>query len=95
MKINLDTKVQLKDIFNEYASSEDFGFSKTNIPVALLDHEGRTLISRSQAKRLIIRLDRFKEVILDFEGIEMIGQGFADELFRVFKNEHPDVHLFW
>lgn len=95
MKIDLDSKVQLKDIFNEYATSEDFGFSKTNIPVVLLDHEGGTLVSRSQAKRLITRFDRFKEVVLDFEGIEMIGQGFADELFRVFANEHPDVHLFW
>jgi hypothetical protein len=27
-------------------------------------------------------------VILDFTGVETIGQGFADELFRVFATAH-------
>jgi hypothetical protein len=37
--------------------------------------------------------DRFAEVILDFEGVPTIGQAFADEVFRVFRNQHPDVTL--
>jgi hypothetical protein len=32
-------------------------------------------------------------VVLDFTGVEMIGQGFADEIFRVFAEAHPSVHL--
>lgn len=51
------------------------------------------LMSRSQARRLITRFDRFREVILDFSGVEIIGQGFADEIFRVFANAQPHVKL--
>jgi hypothetical protein len=50
-------------------------------------------MSRSQAKRLLTRFDRFLEVVLDFTGVDLIGQGFADELFRVFAAAHPKVHL--
>lgn len=35
----------------------------------------------------------FQEVIFDFNGIEFMGQGFADEIFRVFQNAHPDIVL--
>jgi len=31
--------------------------------------------------------------LLDFSGVEMIGQAFADQIFRVFRNEHPDINL--
>lgn len=33
--------------------------------------------------------------MLDFEGVEQIGQPFADEIFRVFSNSHPNVNVFW
>jgi len=62
----------------------DFGFSKTHIPVFLAAYGEDNLISRSQAKRLLVRFERFKEIILDFENVESIGQAFADEIFRVF-----------
>jgi hypothetical protein len=52
-----------------------------------------SLVSRSQARRLLARFERFKEVILDFEGIASIGQAFADEIFRVFVQENPHIHL--
>ena len=84
------------DVFDEYASAEeDYGFTKTKVPVRLLKHEGEDLVSRSQAKRLIARFDKFKEVILDFEDIKRIGQAFADEIFRVFHNQHPTIKLIW
>ena len=35
----------------------------------------------------------FKEVILDFNDVEFIGQGFADEIFRVYAAVHPQVLL--
>ena len=52
------------------------------------------LISRSQAKRLLTRFDRFKEIVLDFQNVDSIGQAFADEIFRVFTNEHPNINLY-
>ena len=51
------------------------------------------LVSRSQAKRLIARFEKFKTVIIDFSEIQEIGQAFADELFRVYTNKFPDVEL--
>lgn len=84
-----------KDIFDKYrAEFDEFGFSKTNIPLVLLKYEGEQLISRSQAKRLMSRVDQFREVILDFKGITSIGQAFADEVFRIYRREHPLVHIY-
>ncbi len=51
------------------------------------------LASRSRAKRLLTRFDRFKIVVLDFSGAATIGQAFADEVFRVFRTKHPEVDL--
>ena len=94
MEINKNSPALLKDIFDEYADpGKDPGFHKTRIPVKLMQHEGESLISRSQAKRLISRFDRFSEVILDFEGVAQIGQAFADQVFRVFPNKYPAVNL--
>ena len=94
MKIKKDSTTQLINIFNEYADPDkDPSFHKTIIPVKLMELEGESLISRSQAKRLISRFDRFLEVILDFDGVKQIGQAFADQIFRVFQNKYQDVHL--
>ena len=51
-------------------------------------------ISRAEAKRLLQRIDRFRCVVLDFDQVSSIGQAFADEIFRVFANEHPEVQIF-
>jgi hypothetical protein len=84
------------DVFDRFSDKdEDYGFTRTHVPVALARHGQENLISRSQAKRLVARFDRFKAVLLDFAGIQMIGQAFADEVFRVFQNAHPDVELTW
>ncbi len=81
-----------KEIFDGF-SDDDYGFTKTVVPVRLAQYGDEMLISRSQAKRLLARFDRFKTVVLDFEGVETIGQAFADEVFRVFTQEHPDIML--
>ena len=72
---------------------EDFDFSKTIIPMRLAGYRAEQLISRSLAKRLISRFDRFKIVVLDFSGVSEIGQAFADELFRVYALAHQEVEL--
>lgn len=51
------------------------------------------VLSRAEAKRLLQRVDRFRRVVLDFSGVPLIGQGFADEVFRVFANAHPAISL--
>lgn len=96
MDINPAAKQIEEDIFNQYKTDLDsHGFTRTHVPIILLKYEGEELISRSQAKRLLSRFNRFKEVFLDFKGIAKIGQAFADQVFRVFPNEHPDVKIVW
>jgi len=42
---------------------------------------------------MLARVDRFKSVLLDFNGVQSIGQAFADEVFRVFANSHSEIKL--
>jgi anti-sigma regulatory factor (Ser/Thr protein kinase) len=83
-----------REVFDRYATDQDdYGFHRTHVVVALAKAEGEKLISRSQAKRILARLDRFKEIVLDFQGVDSIGPAFADEIFRVFRLQHPQVRL--
>jgi anti-sigma regulatory factor (Ser/Thr protein kinase)/biotin operon repressor len=82
---------KLADIFRAY-TNEEFQFSKTRVTVKLFQ-KGEEYISRSQAKRILHALDRFQEVTLDFKGISTIGQGFADEVFRVYHLSHPAIKM--
>jgi DNA-binding transcriptional ArsR family regulator len=93
MRLFNDSPRLLKTVFDEYAAPEEYTFSKTVVPVRLAQYEGEKLVSRSQAKRLSLRFERFRNVVLDFAGVVEIGQAFADELFRVFANAHPQVTL--
>jgi anti-sigma regulatory factor (Ser/Thr protein kinase) len=94
MQIARDSKRQIKAVFDAYSSGpDDYEFAKTVVPVRLARIGDENLIARSQAKRLLQRVDRFRSVILDFTEVTSIGQAFADEIFRVFANAHPDVEL--
>jgi anti-sigma regulatory factor (Ser/Thr protein kinase) len=93
MKLNNHSSRTDRQIFEQYSSGEDFGFTKTVVPVRLAQYGEDKLISRSQAKRLLARVDLFRTVLFDFEGVESIGQAFADEIFRVFARSHPDLEV--
>lgn len=93
MATELESTLTSKAVFDHFASEDDFSFNKTVIPVRLAKLGNENLVSRSQAKRLLQRVENFRTVILDFDGIDEIGQAFADELFRVFANRHPEVML--
>ena len=93
MKLHSHTARTMKKVFDKFTSDEDYGFTKTVVPVKLMRYGDDNLVSRSQAKRLLARIDRFKVVMLDFSGVESVGQAFADEVFRVFRAKHPDVEL--
>lgn len=93
MKLHNHTARTLKKIFGPYADGEDYGFNKTVVPVNLARYGNDQLVSRSQAKRVLARVELFKIVIFDFKNVEFIGQAFADEIFRVFANRHREITL--
>lgn len=80
----------LRALFDEY--TVDYAFARTRTVIKLFG-VGVRFVSRSEAKRLLAGLERFQEVILDFSGVEALGQGFADEVFRVWAADHPRVQL--
>lgn len=93
MLLNRDSDRQIQAIFDEYAGPDEFQFNRTVIPVRLAQYGNEKLVSRSQAKRLLARVERFEYVNFDFEGVQSIGQAFADEIFRVYANSHPNITL--
>jgi anti-sigma regulatory factor (Ser/Thr protein kinase) len=94
MEIAVDSQNDLGEIFDNFSSGpEEYRFERTVVPVRLALYEGEWLMSRSQAKRILNRVDRFRHVILDFEGVDKIGQAFADEVFRVFATRHPEMTI--
>lgn len=93
MKLHNHTARKTKKIFDQYSSGDEYGFTKTVVPVRLAQYGAEALISRSQAKRLLARIELFKKVIFDFKEVQEIGQAFADEIFRVFANQHQDIEL--
>jgi anti-sigma regulatory factor (Ser/Thr protein kinase) len=94
MSISTESTRTAKAIYDEYnAGPGEFNFNKTVVPLRLARFGNENLVSRSQAKRVTARFESFRVVVLDFEGVPDIGQGFADELFRVFAKAHPEIEL--
>lgn len=87
--ISLKSKKNLNNIFREY-SGNSFEFSKTKVLVKLYKI-GTEYISRSQARRIMYGLDKFKFITLDFRNVKSVGQSFADEVFRIWQNKHPHI----
>lgn len=88
MSLSNFTNKKAAEIFDQYAN-DDGGFFKTRIPIKNIFD--RSPVSRSQAKRVCNRFEQFKEVIVDFEGTEWMGQGFAHQLFVVYAKAHPEI----
>ena len=89
-EIDLANVRPLSALFDEY--TQDYEFAKTRTVIRLFAI-GVRFVSRSEAKRLLHGLERFREVVLDFQGVAGIGQGFADEVFRVWASAHPEISL--
>jgi anti-sigma regulatory factor (Ser/Thr protein kinase) len=90
--ISLKSNKHLIDTFQKFQSDDDMAFDKTEIQIKLYTM-GTVHISRSQARRVLTGLDKFKTIIMDFDRVPMIGQAFADEVFRVFKNQRPEITI--
>ncbi|MGH3273163.1 MAG: STAS-like domain-containing protein [Streptosporangiaceae bacterium] len=77
----------LRDLFSQFTSDHDFVRTR---PVVKLFEIGTSFVSRSEAKRLIDGLAAdFETVEVDFAGVTDVGQGFVDELLRVWPSDHP------
>jgi hypothetical protein len=91
--ISKDSTRDLGKLFRSYqVNPDDTEFDVTEIKVKLYKQDVE-YISRSQAKRLLVDLDKFRRIVLDFEDVPTVGQGFADEVFRVFQIAYPDIEL--
>jgi len=92
--ISLESKKDLKDLFDKYTDtvSETYAFNTSEVIVKLFQF-GDNMISRSQAKRVLEGMEKFENITLDFKDVHTVGQGFADEIFRVWQNEYPDIKI--
>jgi len=94
LRVSNHTARTTRKILAEFSVDGSYGFNKTVVPVELARYGTDQLVSRSQAKRVLARIDQFSQVLLNFSGVDEIGQAFADEIFRVFVQEHPKIKLF-
>lgn len=88
--IKAKSRKVLSQLFQDYAN-DDFEFDKNSVRVKLSDRE--KLMSRSQARRLLLGLEKYRRIEFDFNRVTGIGQAFADEIFRVFQNRYPDRQI--
>ncbi len=92
-EIDLQSKKHISDVFLKYQSDPDeLAFDTTDIHVRLYTM-GSVHVSRSQARRILNNLDKFKVITLDFDKVPNIGQAFADEIFRIFLEKHPHIKI--
>lgn len=92
MRINIETGKILREVFSRY-ENDNLAFDSTEVSVHLADWGESDFISRSQAKRILVGLEKFSIITLDFQKINEVGQGFVDEIFRVFRNRYPNIHV--
>jgi len=92
MNISIQADWTTRQILEKH-QLDPIGFRRTHVPIALGRYPEEQLVSRSQAKRILARFDQFEEVLLDFSGVQEIGPAFADEIFRVFSNDHPKIRI--
>ncbi|MEW6408163.1 MAG: STAS-like domain-containing protein, partial [Patescibacteria group bacterium] len=89
--ISTKSKKNLTKIFRAY-STAGFNFGKTKVLIKLNIIDS-IYMSRSQARRIMFGLDKYKEIILDFKDVDTVGQSFADEIFRVWQSAHKKIKI--
>jgi hypothetical protein len=94
LAVNLDTARTLDSVLRAHSVKGDrYTFETTSVPLQLMTGLHTGLESRAQAKRVASRLQRFRRAEIDFSGIQDVGHGFADELFRVFSRQNVGVEI--
>ena len=89
--IHVNTRKTLRQAFARY-TDDSYEFSRTDVHVKLYQ-KGVEYVSRSQARRILAGMEKFKTVGLDFSEVNTVGQAFADEIFRVWHSLYPKVTI--
>ena len=96
LRIAKDTTRRIADVFARFAPMDDETgtgtFAETSVPLHLVRVTGG-FVARSEAKRLASGLEKHARAEIDFSQHEVVGQGFADELFRVWAKQNPQTVL--
>lgn len=96
LRIARDTTRRIADVFSKFAPIDDETgsgtFVETSVPLHLVRVTGG-FVARSEAKRLAAGLEKHAHAEIDFSQHEVVGQGFADELFRVWAKQNPQTVL--
>ena len=74
-------------------SDNQKGKTCTIDPTKIFSAPCKYLVSRSQARHVLFGLEKFKVIVFDFTNVPVVGQAFADEIFRVFQQKHPEIRL--
>jgi len=88
--IKKNTRRKIKDVFDKY-TGDDYEFNQNIVKINLSKYE--RLMSRSEAKRLLLGLDEYEVLDFNFQNVGEVGQGFCDEIFRVYANKYPNKIL--
>src|SRR5262249_8366624 len=69
LTVDTSPSYTFQEIFRKYEVDVDgaMAFRKTHVPVRLALYGNEQLISRSQARRVLSRFNKFSEVMLDFK----------------------------
>lgn len=87
MKLENQPAHTSKDIFDRFAPIER-GFVRTEIPMREMCPLGNP-VARSQARRILRRLDEFEEIIFDFQELISWGRGLQMKYSGYFR---IDIH---
>ena len=84
---------RIEKVFKAFqVDAEEPAFDRSEVKMRLYARDAAYL-SRSQARRILAGLEKFRTVTLDFAGVPAIGQAFADEIFQVYRMSHPEVSI--
>lgn len=92
-EIDAKTPASLEEFFGRYIGEREYTELDMTVVQLGLYREKSMWISRSQAKRVLNGLEKYQRVVFDFAGINMVGQAFCDEVFRVFEITHPEIKI--
>ncbi|MDE3085570.1 MAG: DUF4325 domain-containing protein [Acidobacteriota bacterium] len=92
MELDPGTTVELRKVFDRFVDVDAPDLQRSKVGIRLAEYGG-DFLSRSEARRMAHQLAVFEEVELDFSGVTTVGQGFADEIFRVWAAQNPDTRL--
>ena len=93
MSIDINSERSLKDVCRDYRLKKNTGFADTHILVDLAVFDEENFLSRTQARRILHKLNKFSKITLDFTNAKVVGNAFVDEIFRVFHEKNPDIEL--